>query len=81
MIINLLLDILFGILNWLLDFLPEYEIEALCNNTLQIFGYGIYILGEGFFNIFINIFLTEITLTITFNLARFGVNVTRGSGG
>lgn len=80
MILNIIFDIFFGLLDFVFGFLPDYKIEALATNTLQIFGYGVYILGEVFFNVFISIIIAEITLSITFNLMRFGVNVARGSG-
>ena len=81
MIVNLLLDILFSFLDWVLGFVPEYQIETLATNTLKIFGYGVYCLGDTFFSLFLTTVISEVVATIAFYCIRFGANLVRGSGG
>lgn len=75
-----LLHIIFSIIDWLLGFLPEATVETLCNNVLEIYGYGVYILGSEFFSTFINIVISELLGTTVFYMILWLVNLVRGSG-
>lgn len=80
MIIDSFLNVFFAVVGWVLSFLPGGTIQALATNTLNIYGYGVWILGGVFFDILCSLIVTEIGLSFAFNLVRFIINIVRGSG-
>lgn len=80
MITNAILHIVFELIGWLLSFLPGGTMEMLATNTLNVFGFGVWLLGEGFFSLLVSVVFAELTGDISFNFVRFIINLVRGSG-
>lgn len=80
MITSILLRFFFNLLGWLLSFLPGGTMEMLATNTLNIFGFGVWILGDTFFSTLVSVVFAELTSFCVFKFVKFCINIIRGSG-
>lgn len=78
MIIQMLIDIFFSVVSFLFGLLPSDNQLTIVEKTTDIFGFGVWLLGEGTFNAIISIGILELGGLIAWSIGVFIWRCVRG---
>lgn len=78
MIIELVFETLFAIANWAFGYLPANLELVLAEKTTDIFGYGVWVLGDTVFTAISVIGMSEIAAMVTWSVVIFVWRLIRG---
>lgn len=78
MIVQSLIDIFFSVVTWIFGFLPEDSQLNIVEKTTDIFGFGVWVLGENTFNTIVTLGLLELSAVISWSLGVFIWRLVRG---
>lgn len=78
MIVQSLIDIFFSVVSWLFGFLPQDSQLTIVEKATDIFGFGVWVLGENTFNSIVTLGLLELGALISWSLGVFIWRLVRG---
>lgn len=80
MIVDSFFDFIFNIVTYVLGFVPSPRTLDIISACYTLCGYGIYLLGAGFFQTFITTCSVQVTGITTWFFLNWIFNKIRGSG-
>lgn len=78
MIVQALIDIFFSVVSLIFGWLPEESQLTIVEKTTDIFGFGVWVLGERTFNTIVTLGLLELGALISWSLGVFIWRLVRG---